>query len=187
MNKNYKCDTCGYTTNRKSNLLTHFKKKNPCSKKNPTHSCEICGKIFKNKNSIYAHRKICITKELKIKQLEEQLKKTILEKESYKLEKKEIKKKLEEKDKRNAELITTNKDLMITNKFLIKDTIKLLIRENKENCKRKNNTIKLLIRENKKLRKSVEKHKTMNMWGCSKVQLEWLKLKSIVDNTFIIN
>jgi len=27
----------------------------------------------------------------------------------------------------------------------------------------------------------------MNMWGCSKVQLEWLKLKSIVDNTFIIS
>ena len=25
------------------------------------------------------------------------------------------------------------------------------------------------------------------MWGCSKVQLEWLKLKSIVDNTFIIS
>ena len=178
----YKCEKCDYTTNRKSHYLTHISRTTPCNIKNST-----------------------IKKKLKNNKTNNEL---LLIIEEFKKKEKLIQLTLEQERKSKSELITTNKDLMITNKLLIttlnvitnkfliklenrdkKNTIKLLIRENIKLRKsvEKHKTIKLLIRENNKLRKSVEKHKTMNMWGCSKVQLEWLKLKSIVDNTFIIS
>jgi len=187
--KEYKCEKCGYVASQKSHYLKHLNRKKSCCVKetnsdNNDFKCEYCDLTFTFKNSIYNHLKICQVKKrvdicIKIEKInyENKLKQSNYEKLKYEVENKELKNKLEEERISKNELITIitqqlkgNLNKLITNKTFI---IKLN---------------KLLINEVKELRKSVEKHKTMNKtWGYSKVQLEWLKLKSIVDNTFIIS
>jgi len=161
----YKCKRCNYTTNRKSRYLVHLARRTPCqlqNKQNITNITNIENIHIKDVNKLQI-----LLEEYKLKFIKSELK-------------------LEQTEKSNRELIITNQDIMTTNKGLM-ETNQILVKDYINMTKTTNKTIQLLIRENKKLTKSVEKHKTMNMWGCSKVQLEWLKLKSIVDNTFIIS
>ena len=57
--KEFKCDKCNYTTNRKSNLLNHINRKKPCSSIKNNYVCNQCSKVFKSNTSIYRHEKIC--------------------------------------------------------------------------------------------------------------------------------
>jgi len=204
--KIYICNKCGYKTNRKSSYLQHTTRKTPCDKnikKNNTFinnkteivvkntinntkntinnkiKCNYCLKTFSCQTSIYRHKKTC--KKKKEFELEKEIKKLRYEKEKYKLEKEIVEKELKEKIKDSKKKDNT---INILVKFeLNKDLINKLM-TNKTFITKSN---KILIKEIKELRISVEKHKTMNMWGCSKVQLEWLKVKSIIDNTYIIS
>jgi len=141
----YKCEICGYTTNKKYHFLNHKSRKNPCTKKTNNiistnnnieqiYKCEYCNKEYSNKNSLNSHFKICKIKiqvldyKTKIdkekKDLEITLKKYKIKINKLELENKDSKLKLEEERLSKNELITTNKILAKEGKNL-KESLKI--------------------------------------------------------------
>lgn len=78
MSMEHRCKRCGYQTTSKSNLISHFKRKNPCDPvlsiisiqelkdelnvlraKETTFDCDYCGKQCKTRQSRWNHKQTC--------------------------------------------------------------------------------------------------------------------------------
>lgn len=74
----YECLPCGYFTNDKSNYNKHLKCKNHEKKMNDNKSnsnkCDYCNKTFSTHSNLLKHENKCVSKLLKIKELELELK-----------------------------------------------------------------------------------------------------------------